>query len=252
MKNLSKTQTIENKKTAAVIRHVHFEDLGTIKDVLAAHKYGVKYYEAGIDNIADIKNKSPDLLIVLGAPIGANEEDKYPFLHDTLKLLKERVASNAPTLGICLGAQLLARALGAKVYQGAAKEIGWNPLTLTSAGKASPLRHLDGKKTSMLHWHGDVFDIPAVADLLASTPVNRNQAFSYGSNILAFQCHPELKAKNFERWLVGHACEIAQTQGVSVSALRADTKKHGAALEEAFRPTINEWLQNIRPSTLTP
>ena len=126
-------------KTAIAIRHVHFEDLGAFDRVLRRHGYAVGYCDAGIDDIGNVDPLAPDLLIVLGGPIGAHEESLYPFLGPELALLEHRLAAARPTLGICLGAQLIARALGARVYRARVKEIGWSELQLSHAGRSGPL-----------------------------------------------------------------------------------------------------------------
>ena len=228
-------------RTALAIRHVAFEDLGTFAPVLAARGFGLRCVEAGVDDLARLDALAPDLLVVLGGPIGAHDEASYPFLLDELRLLERRLAADRPTLGICLGAQLMARALGARVYPGPAKEIGWKPLSLTDAGRASPLRHLDGGRTSMLHWHGDTFDLPAGATLLASTDVCRHQAYAWGRGALAFQCHPEARTVDLERWFIGHACEISAA-GLSVGQLRADSARLGPTLETQGALCFAEWL----------
>ena len=230
--------------TAVAIRHVCFEDLGSFAAVLSARGFDVTYLDAGVDDLASLDAIAPDLLVVLGGPIGAYEEAIYPFLADELRLLERRLAADRPTLGLCLGAQLMARALGARVYPGPAKEIGWIPLSLTEAGRASPLVHLDGGKTSMLHWHGDTFDLPAGATLLASTEICRHQAFSWGRNALAFQCHPEARKAAMERWFIGHASELAGA-GLSVPRLREDTARFGSELEAQGVRCFAEWLDRI-------
>src|SRR5439155_9232464 len=112
------------------------------------------------------------------------------------------------TFGICLGAQLAARALGARVYPSGVKEIGWGPVDLTDVAASTPLRHL--AQTPVLHWHGDTFDLPHAAVCLASTSMCHIQAFSLGSNILCVQFHPEVDpTAGIESWLVGHAAELA-------------------------------------------
>jgi len=147
-----------------------------------------------------------------------------------------------PTLGNCLGAQLISRALGSRVYPTGAKEIGWSPLELSAAGRTGVLRHLDG--LDVLHWHGDTFDLPTGCDLLASTPVCRNQAFARGPNLLALQFHPEVDAHNMERWLIGHACELAGA-GIAPPTLRARTREAAPALRPASDALIAEWLQGV-------
>ena len=161
--------------------------------------------------------------MVLGGPIGVYEADAYPFLTPEIELIARRLHADRPTLGICLGSQLLAAALGARVYSSGVKEIGWAPIELSAAGEASCLRHLE--KTAVLHWHGDTFDLPAEAVRLASTPVCKNQAFSWRAHALALQFHAETAGTALESWYVGHTGEIAATPGISVPQLRADTAR---------------------------
>jgi GMP synthase (glutamine-hydrolysing) len=226
-------------KTALALRHVHFEDLGGFEAALKEAGYAVRYCEMGVEDPAAFG--TPDLLAILGGPIGAYEEDLYPFLRDEISLIAARLAANEPTLGICLGAQLMARALGAKVKPGRAKEIGWCPLTLSDTSHL--LKPLEG--LPVLHWHGDAFDLPDGAVHLASTPDCDNQAFAYGKHALAFQFHPEAQEAGFERWLIGHACEIAATPDVSVAPLREGMRKHGARAAAAGRAVLGQWLAGL-------
>ena len=231
-------------KTSEAIRHVHFEDLAAFAPVLEQSGYAVRYHEAAVDDLGGPELLDCDLLFVLGGPIGAYEEDKYPFLRQELAVIERRLASGRPIMGICLGAQLMARALGSRVYPGPAKEIGWAPVTLTEAGQHGPVRHLQGGP--VLHWHGDTFDLPAGAELLASTAICRNQAFACGRNALAFQFHPESMAENLELWFVGHAAEISGVPGLTVNGLRADTRKFAPEAQERGRRCFSEWLAGLR------
>jgi GMP synthase (glutamine-hydrolysing) len=232
-------------KTAIAIRHVHFEDLGVFDDVLCHHGYAVRYRDAGIDDIGGVDPLAPDLLVVLGGPIGAYEELTYPFLGQELALLERRLAALLPTFGICLGAQLIARALGARVYPAPAKEIGWGELQLSRAGRNGPLRHFAG--VPVLHWHGDTFDLPERAELLASTEICPNQAFSLGHHALACQFHPEISSRGFERWLVGHAVEIAAAPNISPAALRRDTEYLARKSSSRGEACLSEWLAALPP-----
>ena len=227
-------------KTAIAIRHVHFEDLGAFDDVLRRHDYAVRYCDVGIDDIGGLDSVAPDLIIVLGGPIGAYHELTYPFLGQELALLERRLAASRPTLGICLGAQLMARALGARVYPGRAKEIGWAELQLSEAGRTGSLRHFAG--VPVLHWHGDTFDLPEGARLLASTEMCPNQAFSLGHHALACQFHPEITANGFERWLIGHAVELAGVPDTSPAALRRDTGRFAPQAACRGEACLSEWL----------
>jgi GMP synthase (glutamine-hydrolysing) len=227
-------------KTAIAIRHVHFEDLGAFDDVLRRHGYAVRYCDAVVDNIGGVDPLAPDLIVVLGGPISAYEEATYPFLGRELALLERRLAAARPTLGICLGAQLMARALGARVYPAPKKELGWGELQLTEAGRNGPLRHFAG--VPFLHWHGDTFDLPEGAELLASTEICPNQAFSFRHQALACQFHPEITAGGFERWLVGHAVELAAVPGVSPAVLRQDTERLAPESASRGAACLSEWL----------
>lgn len=156
----------------------------------------------------------------------------------------EDLGKLAPTLGICLGAQLIARALGARVYATGNREIGYAPIELTPARRGSALRHLGAPATPVLHWHGDTFDLPARAMLLASTKVCANQAFSIDERILALQFHPEFEAALLERWLVGHSVELGLA-GVDPNALRDQAARFGPELERRAARLWDEWLEGL-------
>jgi GMP synthase (glutamine-hydrolysing) len=224
-------------KTVLAIRHVAFEDLGAFEAPLKDAGYQLRYADMGVDDLS--ASAQPDLLVILGAPIGAYEDDLYPFLKTELNVIAAQIKAGKPTLGICLGAQLMARALGARVYPGKAKEIGWKPVTLRPTGEnlLAPLKDLP-----VLHWHGDTFDLPEGAINLASTDICEHQVFTYGRHALAFQFHPEAQAQNFERWLIGHACEIGAAPGVAVPDLRAGNQKYAAAAMAAGQQVLKDWL----------
>lgn len=235
-------------KSVAAIQHVAFENLGSFEAVLHDKEYAVHYLPAWSPGLAaQVQTLAPDLLVVLGGPIGVYEDDLYPFLREEMALLTQRLAAGQATLGICLGAQLMAAALGGKVYSSGVKEIGWAPLELSGAGLDSPLRYLSGELADVLHWHGDMFTLPQGAVHLASTPVCQNQAFAYGPRALGLQFHPEAQAEKIEHWLVGHACEIAGA-GIDVAALRRDAQRHGAALQEQARHFFSAWLAQAVPA----
>ena len=229
------------RKSAVAIRHLSFEHLGSFESVLRNTGYDVSYIDVQREGIPPLPALQADLLVVLGGPIGAYEEHKYPFLSDELRLLDMRLSSRRPTIGICLGAQLMARALGAHVYPSGVKEIGYGTLELTSDGLASPLRHL-GQNDVVLHWHGDTFDLPAGADLLASTEKFENQAFSLGATALGLQFHAEIDSTDIESWLVGHAAELASA-GLDARLIRSNALSYGRDVERRAAAFLGEWLR---------
>jgi GMP synthase (glutamine-hydrolysing) len=231
-------------RLALAIRHVHFEDCGTLGDVLRQRGFEIRYVEPWREDLIELDISTPDLVIGLGGPVSVYEADRYPWIMEELHLLERRVAARLPTLGICLGAQMLARVLGARVYAGR-KELGWAPLRLTTEGQKSVIAPLAGESTSMLHWHGDTFDLPSGATLLASTDQVAHQAYSWERFVLAFQCHPEVRHEDIDSWLVGHACEIAATSDASVERLRSDTQRLGPTLAERAKRVFTGWLASV-------
>jgi GMP synthase (glutamine-hydrolysing) len=217
--------------------------LGLFERTLDAAGYQLRYLEAGMDDLSWIEPLDPDLLVVLGGPIGANDDAEFPFIQDELEIIKTRLGSDAPTLGICLGAQLMARALGAKVYTGKQKELGWHRVQLSDEGKHSALHHLE--YSAVLHWHGDTFDLPQGAKNLASTEITPHQAFSWKKRGLALQFHPEVTVHGMERWFIGNTAELHQTPGISIAQLRADTGKYGYDMETHANKFMEAWLASI-------
>ncbi|WP_347454334.1 glutamine amidotransferase [Acinetobacter thermotolerans] len=227
--------------TVYAIQHLAFEDLGAWEDVFYQLGLRVRYFEVGVDDLTKAYEHK-GLTVILGGPIGVYETEDYPFLQQEIDLLKVRLEQNLPTLGICLGAQLIAHALGAKVYAGHVKEIGWSKLTLTQV-KNNPLVVLEN--TEVLHWHGDTFDLPVQAELLASSALYPNQAFRVGENILALQFHPEVAADNLEKWLIGHTCELRKA-GIDIPTLRADNQKFASVLESTSGQIVQQFINNIQ------
>lgn len=229
-------------KTAIALRHIHFEDVGSFDSVLAAHDYALQYLDPATDDISATDLHQADLLIVLGGPIGVGDQQTYPFLQREMAVIRERLAAGRPLLGICLGAQLIASALGARVYPMPAKEIGFSAVTLTPDGQASVLSALG--QTPVLHWHGDQFDIPEGALRLAGTSACANQAFTVGPKVLGLQFHLEAQGDRLERWLVGHASELAQA-GIDPRVLRQDGARWGERLGGAARAVLTSWLRQL-------
>jgi GMP synthase (glutamine-hydrolysing) len=233
-------------RTALALTHVPFEDLGSLAEELAARDYEVQMVDACTMDLRTVDALAPALLIVLGGPIGVYETEAYPFLQWELELLRQRLAQKAPTLGICLGAQLMAAALGARVYPGRqGKEIGWAALVPGGNVSACPaIAELLIPDLPVLHWHGDTFDLPRGAAHLAASARYPNQAWSLGANILGLQFHPEVLTAGLERWYVGHASELAAAR-VDVPWLRSDGRMFGPGLYAAARLFWRRWLDGL-------
>jgi GMP synthase (glutamine-hydrolysing) len=226
-------------KIALALRHLAFEDLGLIEPLLRERGFEVRYHEVGVDDFTAIDLDAVDLLIALGGPVSAEDERNYPWLADEVALLRRRLDATRPLLGICLGAQLMARALGAAVRPMGVKEIGFAPLTVTMAGQGTVLAEL--RDQPVLHWHGDQFALPAGLASLAATAVCPHQAFAPHGRALALQFHPEVDPARIEQWLIGHGDELAAA-GLRPQALREAAKQQGPGLAEALVRLMQRWL----------
>jgi GMP synthase (glutamine-hydrolysing) len=226
-------------RSCLVLRHVAFEGPGVLAPLLHERDFATRICEVGVDPFPAAEVLSCDLLVVLGGPIGVYETETYPWLIEETQAIGARLAAKKPTLGVCLGAQLMAAALGAKVAPGPAKEIGYAPLTLTDEGRASPLAALDGLMA--LHWHGDASRLPEGASLLAFTEICPNQAFSLGDYGLGLQFHAEVEPAALEAWLIGHSVELGKAK-IDPRDLRAQAAAHGAATAAAGTRLFRDWL----------
>lgn len=237
-------------KQALVLRHLMFEDLGLLRPALERAGYAPRYVEIGVDALDGIDPQAPDLAVILGGPVSVYEADRYPYLDAERAWIGARLRMDRPTLGICLGAQLMAAALGARVYPGGFKEIGWSALApgADCAGFPAFRQYIDATP-AVLHWHGDTFDLPPGARHLASSSLTPHQAFARGRNALALQFHAEFEPARLEQWLIGHALEIASTPGVTPDGLRADTRRYAQPYTEAAAALFDAWLAGLDAAT---
>jgi GMP synthase (glutamine-hydrolysing) len=226
-------------KTCLAVRHVAFEDLGLLGSLVTSRGYRVRYHDAGVQPFDAETLLAPDLLIVLGGPIGVYERDAYPFIGDEVAAIAARLAADKPMLGICLGAQMMAAALGAGVAPGPVKEIGWAPLTLSAAGQKSVLAPLGA--SPVLHWHGDNCELPSGCAHLASTQHCPVQAFVRTPLQLGLQFHLETEPASFESWLVGHTVELGKA-GLDPRELRTQARTLGPATRELGQKVLAAWL----------
>jgi GMP synthase-like glutamine amidotransferase len=172
-------------------QHVPFEGLGCIHNWIENNGHSITYTKF-FEPVSIPEPSDYDWLIVMGGPMGVYETAKYNWLADEISAIKQAIDSHKTVIGICLGSQLIAAALGAKVFKNPEKEIGWFDISLTEQGKKEALSSEILKINSkVFHWHGDTFDLPVNAIHLAYSAGCRNQAFLYHQKVLGLQFHFE-------------------------------------------------------------
>jgi GMP synthase-like glutamine amidotransferase len=183
-----------------VLQHLFCEHPGAFSDVI--RERGVEVRTVALDEGGTLPSLDDvDAILVMGGPMSANDEDEHPWLVPEKALLREAVAAGVPVLGACLGSQLLAAALGGRVYPAPpGPEVGLLPVELTDAGRADPVLGVLSPASLTVQWHGDTFDLPDGAELLASSPHSPNQAFRVGDGVYAIQFHLEVTAEQIAQW----------------------------------------------------
>lgn len=227
-----------------VFQHVPYEILGTFDPLLRAAGFRIRYLNF-------VRNPSPKIniqnyngIIVLGGPMNVDETNQYPHLLCELKLLDEALKAQIPIFGICLGAQLTAKVLGAKVTKNPRKEIGWYNVFPTPQAKTDPLfSHLKPVQ-KVFQWHGDTFDIPKGAQHLATTNTCENQAFRYGDNVYGLQFHLEVDTKLIQQWLKRPAYiqEIQQNTDTTPNIIESETFSHIQNSQILSNAIFNEFI----------
>jgi GMP synthase (glutamine-hydrolysing) len=184
-----------------VFQHVSFEILGTLHPLLKARGFRIRYANFGRHPHAQPEVDRYNGLVVLGGPMNVDDYERHPHLAMEVELIQQAIDQGVPVLGICLGAQLIAKALGARVHANGGKEIGWHDVSLTPAAKEDPLfRDFDGVE-KIFQWHSDTFELPEGAVQLATSQTCPHQAFRYGTNVYGLQFHLEVDKRLIERWL---------------------------------------------------
>lgn len=182
-----------------ILQNAPWEGPGLIAAALAAH--GMEFEIVRLDQGAAVPSQPPDGLIVMGGPMGVYEADHYPFLREEQRLLAACAAQNLPVLGICLGAQLLAAALGGDVSKGLVLEAGEGSVVLTGDGRQDPILGRCGTgELPVVHWHQDTFTLPPGVLLLASSRLYPHQAFRAGTRAYGLQFHLELDREQAQDW----------------------------------------------------
>mgnify|MGYP002777358016 CR=1 FL=1 len=178
------------------IQHEPFEDLGCIREWL--NKSGQQISYTHIFEKVSFLESIPDLLIIMGGSMSAYDDHIIPWLKEEKAFIKKVIEAGSKVLGICLGAQLLANVLGAKVYPAKSKEIGWFEIKMNDQVLSHPLLSLFPVSFTTMHWHGDTFDLPTGAIRIASSECTLNQGFIFDNRVVALQFHPEMDEKTIQ------------------------------------------------------
>jgi GMP synthase (glutamine-hydrolysing) len=227
-----------------VIQHAPCETLGTIADALSAVDIPVETVRTFEGEPVPKTLEGFDGLILMGGPMGVYEQDRYPFLRDEIRLIQESLKNDRPILGVCLGSQLLASALGARVSPGREKEIGWHPVRLTDAAREDPLwKGVDDSFTAY-HWHGDIFELPSGAVSLASSDLTRHQAFRYGRNAYGTLFHMEVTGAIIRNMVKTFGGELHEA-GIDGQALLSETGKHLRRLQAIGKTVFGRWAASV-------
>ena len=231
-----------------VFQHVPYEPLGTLDPLLKQSGFRIRYV-----NFSRDPGQRPTLdkyaaLIVLGGPMNAHQIDTYPNLITEVEIIREAVAQDMSVLGICLGAQLLAKALGGTVKRNPDREIGWYDVHLTDAGSDDPVLSTFAKQQRVIQWHEDGIDLPAGCIHLASSPSSNVQAFRHGEHAYGFQFHLEVNASLIERWLTvpgNQAVLDEEVQRVDPRIIREQTAESVDALQALSNATFSRWIDRF-------
>ena len=227
-----------------LVQHVAVEKPGLIGDVLL--RRGVATTLVGPDDsIPETAAREARGIVVLGGPMGVFEADRHPRLREEIAMLERAVAADKPVLGICLGSQLLASALGARVYRGPHKELGWFDVTLQPAAHEDALLSVAPPRFPALHWHGDIFDLPAGASHLASSEQTAHQAFARGC-AWGLLFHLEAPAAQVSAMAHAFPEELAEV-GTSSDVLMAATRRCAAEAERLGSAVFERWVDLLPP-----
>ena len=213
-----------------ILRHEPFEHLGRFASILNEHQITYIYHDLG----EPWSSENHSALIIMGGPMSAN--DNLAGLKEELAVIEEMLRADKPLLGICLGSQLIAKALGARVFRNPELEIGWERVWLTDAAKEDAVFGGLRSPETFFHWHGETFDLPAGAEWLAYSEKCRHQAYRYGDRVYGIQFHPEITPEMIVDW-----CEQPVNCG-DVQTLKEPIDPHLHDQEEASETLFRAWL----------
>jgi GMP synthase (glutamine-hydrolysing) len=227
-----------------VLQHVACETIGSIQDALTARQVSARAIHLFDGEPVPTSLGTAGGLIVMGGPMGVYDHDRFPHLTDEMRLIAATVREGKSVLGICLGCQLLAAALGAKVRPSGQQEIGWHEVSLALAAKADPLWQGIPSTFTPLHWHGDIFDLPDGAELLASSRMTAHQAFRFGDSAYGLLFHLEVTAAGIERMAAAFPDDLTQV-GLSSAALMEQSLGYLPGLRGIGEQVFRRLVENL-------
>lgn len=235
-----------------VFQHVAHQILGTLDPLLRQAGFRIRYVNFGRDLDARPELNGYDGLVVLGGPMNADETDAYPHLAHEIAVIRDAIARERPMLGICLGAQLLARALGSPVERARAHEVGWYDVAMSDAAREDAiLGHFDPVER-LFQWHEDTFEVPSDGVHLASSEICPNQAFRVGERAYGFQFHLEADGRLIERWLATpeHRAALERSGGrIDPERIRSETAACIERQQQIANRAFTGFIELLRPTS---
>ncbi|MHB1935599.1 MAG: type 1 glutamine amidotransferase [Acidobacteriaceae bacterium] len=234
----------ETKAEIVVLQHAECEALGTIERALQSKRLRIRYVRPFSDEPIPDEINDAKGLIVMGGPMGVYEQERYPYLRDELRLIERAAIANKPVLGVCLGSQLLAYALGGAISKRDRKEIGWYPVRLTDEAVIDSLWAGVPREFTAFHWHGDVFSLPLGATPLASSALTEQQAFRYGAKAYGLLFHLEVTRPHIDGMVETFRQELEEA-GIDAEAIVQQTSEYLLSLQAVGTLVFEHWTRML-------
>lgn len=223
------------------LQHVSFEGLASIETWANSQGHALSstqfYQDESLPNVAEF-----DSLVVMGGPMNIYEENRYPWLLKEKRFIEQALKHDKIILGICLGSQLIADVLGAKVFPNPEPEIGWFPIELTAEALTSNVFNVLPKQLTVFHWHGDTFELPQGAIRMASSEGCQNQAFIYGEKVIGLQCHLEATESSVQKLIEHGADELVEGKYIQKSKEMLSQADNFQKINDAMNSLLNRLL----------
>jgi len=233
---------IRGVKKVLFIQHGDVDKPGLLADALSAEGVELEIRHPYLGEEIPVDLEGFDALALGGGGQSAYQVAEFPYLEKECELVRKAILADKPVLGLCLGAQLIAKALGADVYRAEQKELGFFPVTMSVSAVSDPLLSAWPSPISPTHWHGDVFDLPAGAECMASSALTQNQAFRYGRATYAFQFHLEMTPALFQV-LVDDGADDLIANGVDLEALKKEAFRVLPSLRDTALEFFKAWAK---------